>query len=92
MDYEFKILLLEKETAYLREVQALTRAHVDIHDTGIAALHQITMRTERNLESISGHLDALTVNIEALSLKVDRLTANMETLVAALLREHPNGH
>jgi hypothetical protein len=78
MDYEFKILLLEKETAHLREMQALTRAHVDVHDTTLASLEQIALRTERNLEAISAHVEALAAKLEA--------------LVAALLREHPNGH
>lgn len=78
MDYEFKILLLEKETAHLREMQALMRTHLDAHDTTLKSLEAIMLRTEGNLERISSNMESLTEKLAA--------------LIAALLREHPNGH
>ena len=77
MDYEFRIMLLEKELAHYREMQAIVRERQDTSD----ARHE---RSESLMEAVGAALLSVITNLDKLSDKVD-------ALVSALLREHTNG-
>jgi len=77
MDYEFRIKLLETETAHLRAMQKLIEGHEDITDNSlkyasdaIAGLLRITSETTANVA-------ANTLAIAALGRKVDQLVDAM---------------
>jgi hypothetical protein len=77
MDYEWSIMMHEKELQHLRELQALTRAHSDAHDKSIAVIGSRMERIEANLDRASEILD--------------RLTDKFDGLIELLAREHSNG-
>ena len=85
MDYEFHILLHEKELAHLREMQELTRGRLAAHDRSIEALHATTGAIAEQLKEMA----ASHVQLQA---ELATLTLNVNTLVRVLLRDHPNGH
>jgi hypothetical protein len=84
MDYEFRIKLLETETAHLKEMQQLLGAHQAITDTRL-----------EHWERIIGGLVELskenTTQIAANTVQIASLAAKLDKLVEALLREPRNG-
>ena len=77
MDYEFRIKLLETETAHLREMQKLIQDHEDITDNRLTQWEAIIkglVATSDNLVKISAEN---TVNIAALGSKIDKLVDGM---------------
>jgi phage shock protein A len=77
MDYEFHILVAERELAHLREMQALTRSHVEAHDSSFKAVEARFDRIERYLERTEANLAAMSEKFNG--------------LIDALPREHGNG-
>ena len=92
MDYDFRITVLEKELAHAREMQALTRSRVDAHDTGFAHVKDALSGTSERLDRIESLLEQVAGNLNILTGDVKMLAGNVDALVAALLRQHPNGH
>lgn len=84
MDYEFHILLAEKELAHLREMQALTRSHVEAHDGSCKAV-------EARFERIDGYLEQIAVNLARTEVNLAALSEKFNGLIDALTREHGNG-
>jgi hypothetical protein len=78
MDYEFRILVAEKELAHLREMHALMRSHIDAHDASFTAA--------------IGRFDRIETNLEKLSLLQIQTEQKLQGLIDALVREHSNGH
>lgn len=78
MDYDSRITELELELAHARAMQAFTRGRVDAHDLSFKHLKTL--------------MDELTANVNTLTGAVQLLAGNVNALVAALLRQHPNGH
>jgi hypothetical protein len=66
MDYEFRIKLLEQETAHFREMQKLLRERQDTTDERMDKLQALSKET---LEAVA----ALTGNITILAAKVDQI-------------------
>ena len=85
MDYEYRIQLAEKELAHYREMQTILRSHQDAHDRSIEGLKTIQQRTEANLEKLS----VAQLVTEA---RLESLGKALEAFIAALAREHSNGH
>ena len=77
VDYEFRILMLEKETAHLREMKDLHSARMDAH--------------QGSLDTIEGLLRENSCQLVTLTANVNTLAGKVDALVSALLREHPNG-
>ena len=77
MDYEYRILLAEKELQHLREMQSIMRAHQDAHDQPIGTIDTILGRIEKNIEKLS----AARIITEQ----------KLQSLIDVLLREHSNG-
>jgi hypothetical protein len=84
MDYEWSIKVHERELAHLREMQALTRAHMDTHDTSFQVVGDRMERIETSLE-----LTQATVREVAEMQKVTE--QKMQSLIDILAREHSNG-
>ena len=84
MDYEYRILLLEKELTHLREMKDLAGRRMDAQDDRATAAIDLIHATTEKLKETVEHLNTLTLHVETLSVKVD-------ALVSALLRDHPNG-
>jgi outer membrane protein TolC len=91
MDYEFHILMAEKELAHLRQMQALTQSHVEAHDNSFEAV-------ERRFERIDGYLEQIAANQARTEANLARTEANLAALsekfnglIDALTREHGNG-
>lgn len=77
MDYEFRIML-EKELAHAREIQALLGGRLDTHDTSFEHVKDA-------LVAPSERFDRIESILERLAGKVDSLTGKVDALVAALL-------
>ncbi len=77
MDYEFRILLAERELAHLKEMQSLQRIHLDTHDRSFEAAAERLNRIESLLEE--------TVQSQVRTQKM------LEDFVAILARSHSNG-
>jgi chromosome segregation ATPase len=92
MDYEWKILMLDKEVAHLREMKDLGRGRMDAHGASIEALHGYLNAIAGNLKETTESLSKTAVTVEAISTRVESLSVKLDALVEALLREHPNGH
>ena len=91
MDYEFRIKLLETETAHLRAMQKLIEGHEDITDNSlkyasdaIAGLLRITSETTANVA-------ANTIAIAAIGNRIDKLGIKVDQLVDAMLHTGGNG-
>jgi hypothetical protein len=78
MDYEFRIQLLEKETAHLREMQQLSIQRQDTTDMRLDKLGEIT------------HL--LVESTTLLGSKIDALVTRMDSFLDTALRPPHNGH
>jgi hypothetical protein len=76
MDYEFRILVAEKELAHLREMQKLNAGRLDVADTRLDRIQELVLKTAETV-------DTLTANVNALSIKID-------TLVDAMFRSRSN--
>jgi hypothetical protein len=77
MDYEFRILLAERELAHLKEMQALQRAHLDTHD--------------RSFEAAGERLNRIESLLEQTAQSQVRTQKMLEDFVAILARSHGNG-
>lgn len=77
IDYEFRILVIEKELAHLKEMQNLIRLHQDAHDQSLGAVENILERIESNVEKLS-----------AAQLITEQ---RLQNLIDVLAREHSNG-
>jgi septal ring factor EnvC (AmiA/AmiB activator) len=84
MDYDFRIKLAEKELAHLQEMQQIARERQDTTDSAIVSIKTILERTEKNIEALSEGL----VQLQVSQAKTEKM---LQDLIAALLREHPNG-
>lgn len=78
MDYEYRILLAEKELAHLKEMQKLLGQHQDTTDLRLAKIQEM-------LHDAIAAITSLTAQVAATS-------ADLQTLVKALGWQHPNGH
>ena len=78
MNYEYRILLAEKELAHLREMQAIMQSHQDTHDQGFVAVASRLDRIEENLD-----------RLVAAQLVTEQ---KLQGLIDILTREHSNGH
>ena len=85
MDYEFRILLAEKELAHLREMHGLMRTHIDVHDTGFKA-------AEERFERIEGNLERTNTTLAETALLQKVTEQKLQSLIDLLVREHSNGH
>lgn len=92
MDYEYRILLLEKDLAHAREMQQIMRGRMDTHDTGFEHLKNGMIDARERLDRIEINVEAISTKMDALTDNVNKLTNTVNSLVTALLREHPNGH
>lgn len=98
MDYEFRIVVAERELAHLREMQQLTRSHLDAHDRSVEAALQRFERIEGYLEQTAqaqarteanlAHMDAQLARTDAL---LAELAGKFNGLIDALVKEHGNG-
>jgi chromosome segregation ATPase len=59
MNYEWRIFTLERELAHLKEMQALTRSHMEAHDASFQAVGNRMDRIEATLEALTDKLDKL---------------------------------
>ncbi|MFN0165572.1 MAG: hypothetical protein ACKV22_03995 [Bryobacteraceae bacterium] len=78
MDYEFRIHLLETETAHLKEMLQIARERQDTADNRLDRLQSITLNAANTVDKLAA--------------TVDVLAGKMDALVEALLRQHSNGH
>jgi len=77
MDWEFKIQVMERELAHLREMKDLHNARLNAGDARHDALEAL-------VTDLGKSVTQLTVNVTVLAAKID-------TLVQALLAPHSNG-
>jgi predicted RecB family endonuclease len=80
MDYEFRIKLLEQDTAHLREMWTLVRERQNINDVRLDKLQALSKETIESLAALQTMsrnnveaIAALTANITTLAAKVDRI-------------------
>jgi hypothetical protein len=59
VDYEFKIRMLEREIAHLKEMQQLQSGRLDIHDRGFDAVHETLAETGRMLRQSALELEEM---------------------------------
>lgn len=85
MDYEFRITLLEKELAHVRELQQLRGGRQDINDERLDKCQALVIETATNLS----RCEAV---VESLGGKLDHLTADVDRLVKLMLGQKTNGH
>ena len=76
-DYEFRITMLEKETAHLREMKDLHSARMDAHQNSLDTIEGLLRENSRQLVDLTGTVTVLAGKVDA--------------LVSALLRDHSNG-
>jgi hypothetical protein len=84
VDYEFRIKLLETETAHLKEMQHLLGAHQDITDERMDKMGSIASGLLESMVELRNAVMQTTVDVAKLAKKVD-------DLVDALLKEPRNG-
>lgn len=84
MDYEFRILALEKELTHAREMQAFHRGHLDAHDASFKAVGTRMERIEADLADAVATLKGVTVAQVVTEQK-------LQGLIDILAREHANG-
>jgi hypothetical protein len=91
VDYEYRILLAEKELAHLREMQQLREQHHDTPDLRLDKIQKILHETTAAIASLAAQAITGRADLQTLGDHVDALTGRIDALVKALLREHPNG-
>jgi chromosome segregation ATPase len=91
MDYEFHILMAEKELAHLREMQALTRPHVEAHDNSLKAADGRFERIDGYLEQIAANQARTEANLARTDIQLATLAERFNSLIDALTRERGNG-
>ena len=85
VDYEFRIKLLEKETAHLKEMQTLLGQGEDVADDRLDKTQAILATVGTRLQEIAEAHNNLTIDL-------DRLDKKFEALVDLLLHQPRNGH
>jgi hypothetical protein len=85
MDYEYRIQLLEKETAHLREMQRLAIDRQDTADMRLDKLGEIA-------HLLASKIDTLASTVDTLASKVDTLAVKMDSFIDMMLRQPHNGH
>jgi chromosome segregation ATPase len=91
VDYEFRIKVAERELAHLREMQALTQAHLDAHDKSFNAVEARFERIDAYLEKIAQAQVRTEANLVVLTDRLTDLSQKFNGLIDALTREHGNG-
>lgn len=91
MDYEYRILIAEKELTHLREIQAISRAHQDAHGQSIAAIDTILQRVETNLERLSALQIVTEEKMHGLMTNQLAIGQKLQGLIEVLASEHSNG-
>jgi hypothetical protein len=77
MDYEYRIKLLETETAHLREMQKLIEGHEDTTDAGLKHASDAIAGLMRLSAENTSQIAANSVAIAQLGIKVDQLVDAM---------------
>ena len=91
MDYEFRIKLLETETAHLKEMQHLLGAHQDITDARLDKMQSVVTGLLDSMVELRNAVMQTTVAVAKTSTDLDKLTRKVDDLVDALLKEPRNG-
>jgi hypothetical protein len=85
VDYEFRIKLLERETAHLKEMQEISRDRHDTHDERLTLIQQILGAVSSRIQEVVEVQNQLAVDQRVTEQK-------LQQLIDVLLGGQQNGH